>query len=108
MTRRAAPCVLLLLALAVAAAACAEDKGDLFVVVQETNTPDDPQNPPCRGWANDQVVAVTRACDAVQLRVHLCSDAPLCPATLADVEARLASCEEARRMFTLADAATCP
>src|SRR5688572_19765894 len=80
------------LLLLLVAAGCSGDPGDAFVVVQETNTPDEP--PPCEDFRHHYVVDYTRECDDTAMQVDVCADEELCEAQLEVIVEPLSSCDE--------------
>lgn len=103
MTERAPLLALLLSVLA----ACGDgDPGvDAFVVVQETNTPDEP--PPCEGFTHHYAVDVVTECDQGTLEIDVCSDEALCEAQLDQAVAGIRTCDERHSHGVEVDADAC-
>ncbi len=99
-----APLLALLLALL---AACGDaDPGiDALVVVQETNTPDEPA--PCEGFAYHYPVDVVTECDQGTRQVDVCSDEPLCDAQLGQAVTGIRTCQEQHSHDVEVDADAC-
>jgi hypothetical protein len=75
------------------AAACGDDPGDAFVVVQETNVPDPPPVM-CDGWRYHYVVDYVSECGGGETQTDVCADQELCDEQLAEIVEPLASCDE--------------
>lgn len=97
----------LLAAALLALVACGGDPAiDALVVVQETNTPDEP--PICEGFAHRYTIDVETECDAGTRQVDVCADEELCDAQLDAIVAPIRTCDEVHGYETEVDADACP